>query len=356
MNKSSMFAWVKSRKPLATTVFLLILSTTSSAYAVDKPDYAVLYEQHLPSVVTINTVAVDPLTGSQQGGLGSGILVEDNQILTAAHVIDTATIINVKFHDGETIPATVLSSIENSDVALLQLSKAPSGAKVAMLGDSDKTKIGEPVFIIGAPFGIAQTLSIGHLSGRMQRGLMAGGTPIEFLQTDTAINTGNSGGPMFNQHGEVIGIVSFILSKSGGFDGIGFASSSNTAKQALFNSSGLLAGFEGVFLNEAMASALNIPQAGILIQRVVKDSIAEKAGLRAGRIPAQIAGQSLKLGGDTILAINDLICATPHDVTSLREQATSFDQGQPYSIRVFRDGKEELLYTETSSTIPRIGH
>ncbi len=332
-------------------VALSSLFNASLAWAAEKPDYAVLYEQHLPSVVTINTVSIDPLTGGSQGGLGSGILIENNQVLTAAHVVDTATIVNVKFHDGETMPATVLSSIENSDVALLQLATAPSNSKAATLADSDKTKIGEPVFIIGSPFGISQTLSIGHLSGRMQRGLMAGGTPIEFLQTDTAINTGNSGGPMFNQYGEVIGIVSFILSKSGGFDGIGFASSSNTAKQALFNSSGLLAGFEGVFLNQAMASVLNIPQPGILIQRVVEGSIAQKAGLRSGHIPAQIAGQSLKLGGDTILAINDLICATPHDVATLREQARSFDEGQPYSIRVFREGKELVLFTEVADQL-----
>ena len=329
-------------------MFVLMQSSSSS--------YAVLYEQSLPSVVTINTVAFDPITGASQGGQGSGILVENNQILTAAHVIDDATTIAVKFHDGEIILATVLTSIDNSDVALLKLAHTPSNAKEATLANSDETKIGEPVFIIGAPFGISQTLSIGHLSGRMQRGLMAGGTPIEFLQTDTAINTGNSGGPMFNQYGEVIGIVSFILSKSGGFDGIGFASSSNTAREALFNSSGLLAGFEGVFLNDAMAAALNIPEPGILIQRVVEGSIAERAGLRAGRIPAQIAGQPLNLGGDTILAINDLICATPHDVATLREQAESFDQGQPYSIRVFREGKIEVLYTEVADRLlPTIG-
>ena len=341
------------RRYLLCVAVLLLSSIVSFPYASadGSPDYAVLYEQHLPSVVTIKTIAFDPLTGGSQVGLGSGILVEDNQILTAAHVVDTATIINVKFHDGETILATVLSSIENSDVALLKLAKAPSNARVAILADSDKTKIGEPVFIIGAPFGISQTLSIGHLSGRMQRGLMAGGTPIEFLQTDTAINTGNSGGPMFNQQGGVIGIVSFILSKSGGFNGIGFASSSNTAKQALLNSSGLLAGFEGVFLNDAMALLLNIPEPGILIQRVVEGSIAQKAGLRSGRIPAQIAGQSLKLGGDTILAINDLICATPHDVAVLREQALSFDQGQPYSIRVFREGKIVVLFTEVENQL-----
>ena len=151
---------------------------------------------------------------------------------------------------------------------------------------------------------------------------------------------------MFNQHGEVIGIVSFILSKSGGFDGIGFASSINTAKKALFNSSGLLAGFEGAFVDKDLASALHIPEAGILIQRVVQGSIAERAGLRAGTIPAQIAGHDIKLGGDVILAINGLVCATPHDVVTLREQSQNFDDGQPYSIRIFRQGEVMELFTE----------
>ncbi len=335
---------------IAAALFLLITTMSQSA-ADGSPDFAALYERNLPSVVTINTLTIDPLTGGKSGGLGSGVFIEGNQILTAAHVVHSASLINVKFSDGETIAASVLSSLENSDVSLLKLARAPSNAKVATLADSDDTKIGEPVFIIGSPFGISQTLSIGHLSGRMQRGLMAGGTPIEFLQTDTAINTGNSGGPMYNQKGEVIGIVSFILTKSGGFDGIGFASSINTAKEALFNSSGLLAGFEGAFIGDDIASVLNIPEPGILIQRVVKGSIADRAGLKAGNIPATIAGQNLKLGGDIILAINDLICATPHDVVSLREQTQHFDEGQPYSIRIFRDGEEMVLYTKNESQL-----
>lgn len=168
--------------------------------------------------------------------------------------------------------------------------------------------------------------------------MLADGTPIEFLQTDTAINTGNSGGPMFNTDGEVIGIVSFILTKSGGFDGIGFATSSNTAKEALLTSSGVLAGFEGIMLDEKMACALNFPSPGMLIQRVVADSLVAHAGLKAGNIQAQIGGQSLLLGGDLILEINGLVCKTPHDFQLVKASTLSLEEEASYAITAFRDG------------------
>ena len=192
----------------------------------------------------------------------------------------------------------------------------------------------------------------------MDRGLLVDGTPIEFLQTDTAINTGNSGGPMFNSKGEVIGIVSFILTKSGGFDGIGFATSSNTAREALLTSSGVLAGFEGIMLDERTASALNFPGPGLLVQRVVSDSIIGEAGLEAGSIPAQIGNQSLLLGGDLILEINGLICATPHDFQLVRTSTLALDGANSYSITVFRDGEviDLIAGTEPEGTIMTLSH
>ena len=174
---------------------------------------------------------------------------------------------------------------------------------------------------------------------------MAGGAPIEFLQTDTAINTGNSGGPMFNAQGEVIGIVSFILTKSGGFDGIGFATSINTANEALLSSSGILAGFEGVMLSEQVAAVLNLPQPGLLLHRVIPDSVAGKAGLKAGNVPATINGQSLVLGGDVILEINGVICATPHDFRQVQDSIQELNDEESYEIKVFRNGEIVTLYT-----------
>ncbi|MEM7257839.1 MAG: trypsin-like peptidase domain-containing protein [Pseudomonadota bacterium] len=318
--------------------FSLVLLFWSSVHAAD---FAQLYKTHSDSVVTVYTASVQVEGGKARTsrGVGSGVLIKDNQILTAAHVVDGASVIEVQFTDGNRINASVVSSLQASDIALLQLAESPVNPKIATLADSDDTAIGSEVFIIGAPFGISQTLSVGHLSGRMNRGLMAAGTPIEFLQTDTAINTGNSGGPMFNTKGEVIGIVSFILSKSGGFDGIGFATSINTAKQALLNSSGVLAGFEGIILTERVATALNFPHSGLLVQRVVSDSVAGRAGLRSGTIPATIEGESMLLGGDLILEINGLVCNTPHDFELVREATLQLDENESYAITVFRDNK-----------------
>ncbi len=305
------------------------------------PDFAELYQTHSDSVVTVYTTTV-----SRQGnmprtsrGVGSGVVIEQDRILTAAHVVDGAQVIDVAFVDGARIKADVIASLESSDIALLKLRQSHPDPQIATLADSDLVRVGSPVFVIGAPFGISQTLSVGFLSGRMERGLHAGGAPIEFLQTDTAINTGNSGGPMFNADGEVIGIVSFILTKSGGFDGIGFATSSNTAKQALLSSSGVLAGFEGIMLDERMARALNYPAPGMLVQRVVGDSIVGVAGLRAGEVHADIEGQSLLLGGDLILEINGMVCRTPHDFELVRDTSLELHAEDSYSISVFREGR-----------------
>lgn len=321
--------------------FMLMLGITASHASTSGTDFAELYEKHISSVVTIYTANVSSQSGSQQisKGLGSGVLIEDDQILTAAHVVDGAHFIEVLFSDGERIKADVVSSVGASDIALIKLHDGHPSAPAAVLADSDLTRIGSEVFIIGSPFGISQTLSIGHLSGRMDRGQMIGGTPIEFLQTDTAINTGNSGGPMFNTDGEVIGIVSFILTKSGGFDGIGFATSINTAKEALLTSSGVLAGFEGIMLDERLARTLNFPAPGMLVQRVVADSVTGRAGLKAGIVPAQIGEQSMLLGGDLILEINGLVCATPHDFQLVRASTLALSDEESYAITVFRNGE-----------------
>ncbi len=337
---------------MRTLLTLVILLTSGIVNGMPvAANFADLYEKHSKSVVTIYTTTISTVNGSSKAsrGVGSGVLIEENQIITAAHVVDGAHVINVQFNDGANIKASVVTSLDASDIALLKLEKSHPNPTVAVLADSDQTRIGSKVFIIGSPFGISQTLSVGHLSGRMNRGLMVGGAPIEFLQTDTAINTGNSGGPMFNTDGEVIGIVSFILTKSGGFDGIGFATSSNTARQALLTSSGVLAGFEGIMLDDQIASLLNFPGPGLLVQRVVADSLIGRAGLIAGATPARIGGQSMMLGGDFILEINGLICRTPHDFQMIRAATISLNESEPYAIKVFRNGEVVELLTDSTS-------
>lgn len=327
------------RLPVLSGLIAFFLVTVGfSAHA---NDYSDLYESRSSSVVTIHTATS---TGAhmkiEPTGLGSGVLIQNDLVMTAAHVVHTADLIMVKFNDGHQSPAEIVASVTVSDAALLKLTKPPQKPVIAPVGDSDLVRIGEPVFIIGAPFGIEQTLSVGNVSGRMNRGLLAGGEPIEFIQTDTAINQGNSGGPMFNRDGEVIGIVSFILSKSGGFNGIGFAVSINGARQSLTERSAFWTGFDGVMLNPRLASALNVEQGtGILVQHVITNSVAHKAGLRGGSISTKIEDTDIKLGGDIVLAIHGMVCDGPHNFTALKDQIDALDPNENFVIKVLRGGE-----------------
>ena len=162
----------------------------------------------------------DGLLGAS--GIGSGVLISpDGKVLTAAHVVQTADRVAVEFANGMSVPARVIASEVRADVALLQLQRVPPGAVAARLADSDSVQVGDDVFIIGAPYGLGHSLSVGHVSGRHDMRRIVRGVPVEVLQTDAAVNMGNSGGPMFNTNGGVVGIVSQILSQSGGFEGIG---------------------------------------------------------------------------------------------------------------------------------------
>ncbi len=274
----------------------VILICLMVAWHIDSParerSLQKLYKEVNPSVVIIRTEA-RALAGSgkrkstQVSGLGSGVLIsEDGKVLTAAHVVQTSNFVEVKFLDGTSVQAQVVSSVVPADIALLQLSELPKEAAVARLGDSDKVEVGEKIFVVGAPYGIGHTLTVGHVSARhapntlntVMDGLELG----EFFQTDAAINTGNSGGPMFNMNGEVIGIVSYILSKSGGFEGLGFAVTSNKARDMMLQAPSFWSGMEGYRLSGDLTRIFNVPQrTGILVQR---------AQLRSGSMDQARAG------------------------------------------------------------------
>ncbi len=180
---------------------------------------------------------------------------------------------------------------------------SPRGALVATLGDSDRAQIGEPVFIIGAPYGIGHTLSAGHITGRHEADTVYHDlAKAEFLQTDAAINQGNSGGPMFDMRGHVIGIVSHIISKSGGFEGLGFVVTTKMARRMLLEAPSFWTGMSALLLTDKLARVLNLPQPrGLLVQRVADGSAAAVIGIRGGTTKATIAGKELILGGDIIL-------------------------------------------------------
>lgn len=215
---------------------LLLLSVSVNAQSLSE-----LYEKVNPAVVVILTEQKEIVSSGKMtktvtsGGLGSGFMISDSQIVTAAHVVQVAEKVDVQFLDGEIIPAKVISAYGTADVALLELIWPRKNAVVLKMADSDNVKIGERVFVVGAPYGLGHSLSSGYVSGIINDTEDKNPfTNSEYIQTDAAINTGNSGGPMINMNGEVIGVVSNILTQSGGFQGIGFASSSNITKELLF--------------------------------------------------------------------------------------------------------------------------
>lgn len=312
-----------------------------------------LYEKANAAVVLIKTIKPELVDlGNQQytvglEGIGSGFVISTNgEIITASHIVQTAEEIMVVFHDREEVPAKVLYTYPAADVALIQLTQSKSTPLFPVhLGDSDKVRIGDQVFIIGAPFGIGQSLSVGYVSGKHgKRNSNESFLKTEFIQTDAAINEGSSGAPMFNTNGEVIGIASFILSHSHGFNGLGFASSSNIAKTMLNKEHSLWTGIEAFFITDNMAAILNIPQSGgILIEKVASASLGHQLGLKGGSHLMTIDGETLLIGGDIILKLEDIPLTNNENLLKAWQKIISLKTGEPVSFTILRKGKVMVL-------------
>ena len=330
---------------------LFVLSSLAGANSLSK-----VFRKVNPAVVVVLTkerghsslLAGQSATISK-GGLGSGIVVSDGGlIMTSAHVVQVADAVVVRFLDGTTVEAKVVGSATQADVALLQLNEVPENLVAAELGDSNNVNIGDEIFVIGAPYGIDHTLTVGYMSGRRHPEVACNTLlPIEFLQTDAAINRGNSGGPMFNMDGKVIGIVSHILSHSGGSEGLGFAVSINTASELLLKQKSVWTGLEAYLVSGPLAKALNVPQeAGLLIQRVADESPGDKLGLRPGVIPVEIGGKRLLLGGDIVLEVEGIPVSTDLEHTcQIRQRVAGLSNGD-IEMKVLRGG--EIVNLEMS--------
>lgn len=337
-------------------VFVLVMTIIAfvQTYA---QDLSGMFEKVSPAVVQIQTKEKEVVGEGQTKqtvtaeGLGSGVLISsDGFILTAAHVVQTAEDVKVVFKNEEVIPAKIISVEKSADVALIKLVWPPSDKSIYIpkVGDSDQIKTGKQVFVIGSPYGLAQSLSAGHISGRHEKKSVSHNmTLMEFFQTDAAINTGNSGGPMFDMKGEVIGIVSYILSESGGFQGLGFAATSNMATNLLLKEKGIWFGVDGMLVTGGLAYILNLPQkGGLLIQKVADLSPGMIMGLQGGVYNMEIEGEKIIVGGDVILSIQGEKIENEEDMLNLRETLKSLTIGDKMELTVMRGGKiVDLNYT-----------
>ncbi|GJQ28831.1 MAG: serine protease MucD [Phycisphaerae bacterium] len=229
---------------------------------------------------------------------GSGFIIDHaGTAVTNNHVVAGADELKVRLYDGRELPATILGRDESTDLAVIRINTAsqPIDLTPLPLGDSESLDVGEWVVAIGSPFGFSNTVTAGIVSakGRSLTPRETGRTFEDFIQTDAAINPGNSGGPLLNLKGEVIGVNSAIASRSGGYQGLGFAIPSNLTKAVVENllaNGRIVRGWLGVDLADP---APGQSARGVFVKRVVADSPAEKAGLREGDIILKYQGQAV---------------------------------------------------------------
>ena len=321
------------------------------SYDTEEQNNIAVYKRVLPSVVNItsNALVFNFFLGSvPQQGQGSGfILDKSGHVLTNYHVVENANRgVEVQLSNKHKYTAKVIGTDRLHDLALLQI-EAPNLQPVT-LADSTDLSVGQKVYAIGNPFGLAGTMTRGIISSiRSIRG--AEGAPIEdAIQTDAAINPGNSGGPLLNSRGEVIGINTMIASNGAEqSSGIGFAIPINTAKAVLADltrfghvkrpSLGIVSFPIGPDLADQMGLAAD---AGVLIQKVIPGGAAERAGLHGGNQQAYLGNTPIWIGGDLIVAIDGQQVTDPQDISAIMD---SHQAGDTISVTILRGRRQMTL-------------
>ena len=278
-------------------------------------------------------------------GLGSGFFVDLKRgyILTNNHVVAEADEISLKLANGEVYDGSVVGRDKNTDVAVVEIKEKKfnrRGLQALVLGDSSKLVVGDLAFALGAPFGLEASLSLGIISA-VGRGNLNITRMGNFIQTDAAINPGNSGGPLLNDAGLVVGLNTAIYSRSGGYNGIGFAVPSNLVRRVaeqLINDGRVQRGYLGVQLQSIspdLHKSLRLPQdvKGVLVSQVMRGGPADKAGFRAGDVIVAVNNRKVKGAADLINIIGLL------------------KPGMSAKVQVYRSARSKMIYV-TIGTFP----
>jgi S1-C subfamily serine protease len=324
-----------------------------------------IYDRDAPGVVTVISVfgganAIGSTGGGGSAVQGSGFVISaGGEIVTNAHVVSTeearppglrrASAVYVQFADGNEVPARIVGTDPNADVALLQIDPAGLTLRPLTLGSSASLSVGAPVAALGSPFGQAGSISVGVISAtnRSIQSLNGSTSQTNFsipgaIQTDAAINHGNSGGPLVDSRGEVIGINSQIASSTGGGEGVGFAVPVDIVKRSVaqLRSHGAAAyaylGVSSVSLFPQLGRRLHVGVThGAFIQSVAPGGPAAKAGLRAGSTKLEFDAAQYTIGGDVITKLDGRPLTLGHD---LSDAIALLNPGQVVTLEVWRGG------------------
>jgi S1-C subfamily serine protease len=337
--------------------FDLTVANAAPAFDAEEQQNIAVYKRGLPSVVNITStqVAYDFFYRAvPQQGQGSGfILDKQGHILTNNHVIEGAQIVEVTTYDKHKFKAQVVARDKSHDLALLQIQGGPN-LQPATLAEGNNLLVGQQVYAIGNPFGFNGTMTRGIISAIRSIEMPSGNKIEDAIQTDASVNPGNSGGPLLNSHGEVIGITTLIASNpNGGADqsaGIGFAIPISTAKAVLsdFATYGRVRrpslDIVSLQIGPGIAQQIGLPaDYGILVQRVLPGGAAQRAGLRGGDERAYMGNTPVYLGGDLIVGLDGQEITTAQDLAAA---LNTHHPGDTVTLTIYR-GQRRLTVRVT---------
>lgn len=302
-----------------------------------------LFQRLAPATVFLSVTydSAHPLLSPPATGVGAGFIVDEaGTVLTNSHVVEGARVVTATFYDGQRVAATLIGLDPTSDVAVLQLAAERPAIAPILLGDSDALRIGQQTMVLGSPFGLGFTLTTGIISGVGPLQGMSPFAPARLIQTTAPLNPGNSGGPLVDSQGRVVGIATATLM---GAQNIGFAIPINVAKQVLaeLKEKGRVVrpwlGIGGKFVTEDLRRLLTLPLTdGLLVEDIEDGSPAEGAGFKTGGLRMTIEGVPWVLGGDILVALHGQPIPTAE---AFAQVASQFQVGQEVQVEIMREGQ-----------------